>query len=684
MKIMNNIYRIVLSALVVVSSAICNAQNTTSLQPGQGPNGLEMSKILTQLSNNEYQIDIETYVTGAEQTTVVQTVEPMDITLILDRSVSVNSNAYSYLKTPEMTAAKAFANSLYAEENRPKDASGHLGYHYVAALSMWSAGIYSDFDGATITDVNNRTTAANLKFTEFNETNKNALIGNYTQYTTGGSYWGGQNVMQVALRRAIDLYQNDNSGRGKVIVIFTAGGSMIQKQGGGDGEMNYALSRESVNLAHQLKDMGVKIYVVSVEAAKTSAKADRNHQNDLLHYYHYLSSNYNFEITNNSYEFNGNYSTYGGNESADDNPNHYYRTGKSTDATELAEELADIFVSIARESTSGGASVTLTEASTTVVDVVSNGFSIPADASDITLKAAHCSGQNGGGFIFEEPFTIPDATGHFPNASYYRTDNVSNTSPVNNGKVIKVNGFDFSENFVGYRENKSNPSLSYYDGYKLIISFKIVVDSSNEGGANVPTNTIESGIWNDGKQISAFEQPNAKIPNLVIVKKGLLYGESAIFNVSHDSSTPPTTVVLTQTSRNGDDVQKVIKIQKPGRYNVTESDWSWSYNTTLKAEYTKDDNGMDVTSDEGKARWKSRGYTEDGANNTPLIPTVLGTAVNDKTITRNVNDFTEDPDAKGTLFIFENSKDTSAPDHAEAMSNNVFLSGATSTTVKTE
>ena len=41
---MKNIYRLVIASLFVASSAICNAQGLT---PGQGPNGLEMSKILS-------------------------------------------------------------------------------------------------------------------------------------------------------------------------------------------------------------------------------------------------------------------------------------------------------------------------------------------------------------------------------------------------------------------------------------------------------------------------------------------------------------------------------------------------------------------------------------------------------------------------------------------------------------
>lgn len=356
-----------------------------------------------------------------------------------------------------------------------------------------------------------------------------------------------------------------------------------------------------------------------------------------------------------------------------DGKQYYYQ---ATDGMDLSK----IFTTIADEGTTGGATYELDSSSTTVIDVMSNAFKLPdgADSNDIQLYAVPVTGYDaplGGSVIYTWGNAIEIPSTKFPNAKAVVTDSIDNPSDedVEGGKVVKVNGFDFSENYVGVDTIEGENVL--HNGYKLRIVFPIVIDPNNPGGANVPTNDPSSGIYVNGKPIYWYEQPKVKIPNIVIVKNGLALNESAIFTVHEDVHDGSVTMqdfkVIATCTESGKPAIAMIKIQNPGRFTVTEETWSWAYEVVTPQ---KDYEYVD-SDDTDNAAWIAVGYTTDGVGG-PKIPSVRTTVVSGSSITRNVNDFTEDPEYSGTPFIFTNSHSEATktnPAHGENYKNNEFI-----------
>lgn len=355
--------------------------------------------------------------------------------------------------------------------------------------------------------------------------------------------------------------------------------------------------------------------------------------------------------------------------------------------TSDGSDLSDIFQDIAEESTK--ATIELDE-ETVIKDVLSADFRLPngASANDIHVYFAAPVGSTGEGDNIQYTFA--------PEAQWTTATGV--TPSVNSAtKTVSVTGFDFAENPVSKVTDKSG-NVSY-TGKKLIIRFNVEIDPTSAGGALVATNDPSSGIVDsEGNTIAWFEVPHAKIPNILIIKTGMHEGESAIFNVHcevNDKYTDTGTIdtapvndirVVVTCTKEGEVGVGKIKIQKPGRYTVTETAWSWAYGLTGVSNTISgtavDDNGT-IT----EAQWNEKGYGTWSEANKYLakIPETKGTAYGQdgKSITRNVNDFTESsvtyttPSGSsrtfnGTLFVFKNSENANNPAHAESLETNEF------------
>lgn len=192
------------------------------------------------------------------------------------------------------------------------------------------------------------------------------------------------------------------------------------------------------------------------------------------------------------------------------------------------------------------------------------------------------------------------------------------------------------------------------------------------------TNTTASGIYvdtGDGErpqQIGAFAVPHVKIPNLVIVKKGLHMGESALFNVYRlmpDGARSKPLVLVATCRSEGEDAIVRAKIQRPGRYLIEEAThWSWAYSLSdITTAYDYDDSTAITPS-----QWNAAGYGDISQGYHAPIPFAFGTEATATALIRNVNDFTEDPSVHGTLFIFTNSARRQMPAHAESARANDF------------
>ena len=658
-------YIIIVLTMLFIKPADVMAQSST---PGFAPDGVVLNKNVVPGSQpNTYTINLEAFVTGQTTTTTTMVSAPTDFILVLDASSSMKSNG------GQTALRKASADLI----NTIKKDAGESKKHKISLIMFG----YNEYKH----DKTNYVKPGSTNFLA--ETTKHtgvelALTDDYDKALNIASNLNcGDNstATQLGMELAKLMIEHKcEKERNKVVILITDG--LIQLTNMSHWEDKYEsgswtrgdfwAAETAMRHADDIKSQGVPVYVLDI----TGTNAENR-----VNFLRGISSEY----TGRTFETLSGYVT---------SPKWVTGT-KNTDGKEYyitasASNLSEILGKIAQSAMEGGASYKLTKESSTVIDVVSSAFKLPdgASGSTITLQVAKCkavkSTDTGGSFeyTFEDPVS---ATSKFPDikAKVGNLDGDKQFVEAEGGKTVQVLGFDFSENYVG---EDIDDGESTYRGYKLIISFPIEIDPRNPGGANVATNTEDSGIYfdedGDGKydQIGGFDIPHAKIPNLVIKKTGLHKGESATFYVyklEEDGSKSqfPIVLVVTQTS---DDPSAPCyaraKIQEPGRYEVEESTWSWAYKISQRVkDYAVDDKDKGSTPD---STWNELGYGNKGLGYQAEIPWKYGTEVPDGTrsIIRNVNDFTEDTTQKGTLFTFTNEDKPNLPAHGEASKNNVF------------
>ena len=370
-----------------------------------------------------------------------------------------------------------------------------------------------------------------------------------------------------------------------------------------------------------------KVYSVGLLFSETYGTNTWN----IRRFMHYVSSNYKTGIpTGGSYEFAANYTgaanqdttvtvtTPGGAEA----PHGFYQLSDGS-----AESLNTIFQNIA-SSSSTAPTIPLQLKSTDVVavDVISKKFKLPegASADDIQVKVAKFTGIDNTGtytegqlsrlenYQFATPSTYADARNvtslgeDTVAAAYQKVNNVwteitpyATVTTEDGEQVISVQGFNYSANWCGFDEHKNpNGTITYIPhGYELVIIIPIEVSASNPGGATVETNGPGSGIkiYDDQGHLAydvSFPLPSVTLPNIIIRKYGLLYeNEGASFcleklkqvgsNWVVDDDVDKYYVVVVAKDNDPTTFDFVqVKLQQPGRYRVTETDWGWSYNCT--------------------------------------------------------------------------------------------------------
>ena len=671
-------YILILLAALFVKPADIMAQAST---PGFAPDGVVLNKNVVPGTNpNTYTINLEAFVTG--QTTTITTTEttPTDIILVLDFSGSMVKDEDGNIA--DNTGKPTRISMLSEAVNKFIDVVDDMNKDIPEGVNKHRLGIVNF--GTTIKKISDLTsTPSSLKSTVTSWASINA-----TSSLLGLTYGN------LGLDEAATMLKSSSS-REKVVIFFTDGWPGKDKESSTPGwnTSNFKRAWYIEQSSGKLKSAGVKVY--SIGMFSTDQLPSDRVKDQVDWYMQTLSSNYPdakegwatqpggeapyFGYAYTSGEYNGEPKLlYKENvEKKDDKYFKYVSAGNIT----------SVFESIAHESTTGGASYKLTN-STTVIDVVAPAFKLPdgATGSTITLQVAKCKAVKSIGTDGSYEYTFDDpvaATTLFSDivAKVGNLDDEKQFVEAAGGKTVQVLGFDFSENYVG--EDIIN-NLKTPRGYKLIISFPIEIDPRNPGGANVATNTEDSGIYfdedGDGKydQIGGFAIPHAKIPNLVIMKTGLHKDESATFYVyklEKDGSKSQFPIVLVATQTSDDPSTPCYaraKIQEPGRYEVEESTRSWAYYISTRVkDYAVDDADK---SDTPATTWNELGYGDKGAGYQAEIPWTFGTVVPEGTrsIIRNVNDFTEDTTQKGTLFSFTNKDKEKTPAHGEASKNNVF------------
>lgn len=672
---MMNKFRIIAAASIVsllCASEALNAQNSGSEEPFS-PEGVYLGKSVTEDPNvpNTYTIDLEAYVTGRSTTIYTISAEPADILLLLDVSDSMEEGFSG--ASDRMAAMKSAVTNFISSVGNISIANGIR--HKIGIITFADKAELSK----SLTDISV-------------QSNVNSLISTVNGFDCDGAT-AADEAFELAYNTMKDRSEKtyvDKDGhtkyRNQIVIYFTDGmpgwGEAVNDEFGGLMFANSTTSNYALYYSNLLKLNGATVYSIGIhnlcnpaanynfhyvrDERQMGMGEDRvyaNKSQGMNAFMHFVSSDYPYDIlVQNTYSHN--MELYVRNIIVN---NGYYLNCNN------ASTLNEIFNAIGEEITTGGADYTLTETATAVIDIVSESFKLPdnADPSIVSIKVAQCIGVTSTGtdgsysYNFDTPIV---ASTLFPGISVTVED-----------KTVKVTGFNFSENFVG--EN-TYLGRKYPHGYKLIISFPIEIDPSNPGGANVNTNAVGSGMYFDhdgdgeAEQIGGFEFPKVKIPNIVVIKKGLKPGESATFTIhkiESDGTMSQFPIVLVATQKEGADYAIAkAKIQSPGRYKVTESTWSWAYDISgLETSYDKEDSSS-ITTEE----WNAVGFGAEGSSYQAVIPFKFGTEVKDNnSIIRNVNDFTEDEkdgEYKGTLFIFTDSEKENMPAHAETINNNEF------------
>ena len=468
-----------------------------------------------------------------------------------------------------------------------------------------------------------------------------------------------------------------------------------------------------------------KVYSVGLLTTESSGSDNNVPRLDLRRFMHYVSSNYYFDINGGTYNFRSNNTNskklvnvgteqepkyeyngaQGGNEPFDDpsDPMRYYQLSNGSDLTSIFESIAS--------SSSNAPTIPLSLKSTDIValDVISHSFKLPegANASAIQVMVA--------------PFTGIDETGDYTDAQKSRLEHYQFGTPItytaasndpdfvkgtpqkdsdgkiirNNGVIqyestyapvatidpndrqkISVTGYNYADNWCGFDQHTENGhTTNIPHGYELVIVIPIEVDAANPGGASVDTNEPTSGIYitnEDGTTTFAgFPQPVVTLPNIIIRKYGLLYeGEGASFlleklndaGTAVDETVAPYRIVVVAVDNNPSTFDFVqVKLNQPGRYRVTETDWGWSYVCTVKTGDMQEDDDLDP--------------------NKTLLPSTNGTnAKGQPWIARDVSGDTEQTitlpggsNLSGAVYDFQNtSKQHEHRNYSEAHKLNEF------------
>lgn len=567
---------------------------------------------------------------------------------------SVSSSSKTRLQAIK-EAAQQFVETVAA--NSPETE-----YHKIAVIGYNSK-------GATLVSLQDVTSTSK-------GTIKTSIGGIDTDSISGGdSYYTdpAQGLKQAA--NVFNAVKTD--GRKKVVVFFTDGDPCPS----GTDDFSAVYATNAVNWAYILKQPNTKNISYSYNDSETFDRTTTASSNDsysgtgydasvysvavlgqedaqVRHFLHWVSSNYKDKYFGSS---RGTFTGAEGNEA----PHDYYQLSDGSDLT-------SIFDKIASEASTGGASTKLTAETTTVVDVVAADFTLPegADVNSIQVFTAPAKNQ--------APYDSAGRKWYTFGARTPLGATVTIGEDADHNPKVTVKGFDFSKddtsvdahdgNWVGDR--KKNGSIIGYYGRELVIVIPIKLKPDYQGGYETPTNTTQSGIYQEGKDdpIAVFNVPTVDFPSIAIVKKGLKKGESATFTVTRTTALKmdddgkvvygsdgypetvpgiqaPYRVILTGT---GDDsgAYIVLKDVIEGDYVIREEGWSWAYEVQT------------ANSQVGRLLCKKN-------------------FENDNIEFHGAVDF---HGTKCMIFNFENAAKTDAPDHAEAKVNNDF-SKNTATTV---
>lgn len=496
----------------------------------QDDTGIVLNKSAKSLGNDNYQITLEAYATGASSTTI--SANPADIVLVLDVSGSMNdpmnckevyssnlntkNTYYIYIRSngnwnwQEVTwnAGRQswgyyyydYIGTKQRESVTPKDSNsdnkwGHIQFYSgekkIAALKTAVNGFINNVAAQSL-----ESNIAIVKFAGDKPKNQNqegdgfysedGYTYNYTQIvkklTPASSSEelksavsklkaGGATSADYGMQHAQSIINGAAAdGKKKVVIMFT------------DGEPNHnydfdkTVANAAISASKGMKDVGATVYTIGVFSGANGTPVNSwNGVSDTNKYMHLVSSNY--KNANNMYA-SANTATY------PEGGKSYFLSAGS------ADELSSIFQQISQEV---GGSTSNLDASATIKDIVTPYFNMPTDVKDVEVYTAESNGRT-------------DNTINWKAKVKFQ----GNVSIQDN--TVSVSGFSYRDYWCG--NHTENGQTTFHNGKKLIIQFNVTAKDGFLGGNDVPTNENASGIYDkDGKEVKLFEQqPTVNVP----------------------------------------------------------------------------------------------------------------------------------------------------------------------------
>lgn len=367
------------------------------------------------------------------------------------------------------------------------------------------------------------------------------------------------------------------------VVMFTDGepgdygfsSSYISKSGYSNG---WLVANDAIGISKDIKDYGADVYTIGVISDPGE---------DVKHYLELVSSDYpsaekGFKVSSKSAS---RITTY----AKEDEGFYQMSTGA---------DLSDIFQSIAEESSTGGAIKSELSSETVLKDIINPDFNLPegVTAEDIKIYLAKCTGctpdaefpedadMSEYSFSAQLCQVFGKGTGSIitPDPAAPGFGNIKAIVERKDGTDhISITGFSYKDYWCGNEDNNGTRSL--HAGYKLIAKIPFTITNCHNDKSVYETNGPESGLYTDSGKNKVIGLPIPNLFGIIIMKNGLLPGESAIFKVyarengAWSSSPCYTTMIIGDDDAESADIQ-VIAAVMDGEYKVVEDTaWSWTY-----------------------------------------------------------------------------------------------------------
>lgn len=424
--------------------------------------------------------DVYTYTwNGGSHTSTGGNSKP-EIPLFYKSTTNSSTTRIAALKT----AVSSFINKVTTEATT-KNVD-----HRVAVVGFAStrSDYYENTELLSTPDVVNYGSANNIDYRNAlvsAKTNKNKLDTAINRLAARGDTYpeyGFDMANQIFAQYPIQAGEN----RQRVVIMFTDG----YPAPAGTDDFNVQMANNAINNAKRCKDNNAKVYTIGIfDGADPSASIENYSQNGWLNeavaanrYMHFSSSNYPSAMALNNGGTKG-------------EGNFYF-------AASNADALNDIFDTISEEISTD---TTTLDGSATIVDNIPGNFTIPAEASDIKVYTAKCTGKTGETLSWKER-----------QASNLKPTTTTNTTT--GVKSVSVTGFDYSDEWCGLDENNQP------HGSKLIIEFTI---SHNNYGGTQPTNAGASIKDKENKDVITVDNPTVPVtiakPSITGVTRSKVY-----------------------------------------------------------------------------------------------------------------------------------------------------------------